>query len=90
MALGFYFSPAAMTAQQYDLCIRKLEESGAGRPAGRLYHACFGTPDHLAVFDVWESQEAFDRFGATLMPILKEVGIEIPEPHVMAVHNVIV
>ena len=28
----------------------------------------------IAVFDVWDSQEAFDAFGATLMPILTELG----------------
>ncbi len=30
MALGFYFSPTSMNAQQYDTCIRKLEVTGAG------------------------------------------------------------
>jgi hypothetical protein len=29
------------------------------------------------VIDVWESQEAFDRFGEKLMPILQELGIDI-------------
>ena len=72
MALGIYFSPKSMNAQQYDTCIRKLEAAGAGKPVGRLYHACFGTGDKLAVFDVWDSQQSFDRFGQTLMPILKE------------------
>jgi hypothetical protein len=89
MAIGIYFSPASMTAQQYDACIRLLKERGAGHPAGRLYHACFGEPGKLAVFDVWESQESFDRFGETLQPILQEVGLDPGQPHVMPMHNVI-
>src|SRR6266699_974339 len=76
MPLGFYFSPNAMNAQQYDTCIRKLEAAGAGKPAGRLYHACFGTGDKLAVFDVRDSQQSFDRFGQTLMPILQEIDVD--------------
>ena len=89
MALGIYFSPVSMTKQQYDTCIKKLEAAGAGKPAGRLYHASFVEGDKIAVFDVWESQELFDRFGQTLMPILKELGVETPPPHIMPIHNVI-
>jgi hypothetical protein len=89
MAIGMYFSPALMNAQQYDACISKLDSAGAGKPAGRLYHACFGTGDKLAVFDVWDSQESFDRFGQVLMPILKEIGLDPGQPQVMPIHNVI-
>ena len=89
MALGLYFSPTSMSAQQYDTCIRKLEAAGAGKPPGRLYHACFGAADKLAVFDVWDSQPSFDRFGQTLMPILKELGVDPGQPQVMPIHNVI-
>jgi hypothetical protein len=28
------------------------------------------------VVDVWESEEAFNRFGETLMPILQELGVK--------------
>jgi hypothetical protein len=89
MALGIYFAPASMTADQYEACIQKLEAAGAGQPAGRLYHACFGPSDKLAVFDVWDSQENFDRFGQTLMPILKELGVDTGQPAIMPIHNVI-
>ena len=89
MALGIYFSPKSMSTQQYDTCIRKLEAAGAGKPAGRLHHACFGTGDSLAVFDVWDSQQSFDRFGETLIPILKEIGVDPGQPQVMPIHNII-
>ena len=76
MAIGILFAATSMTAQQYDDCIRKLEQANAGNPPGRVYHACFGAGDKLQVFDVWESQAAFDQFGQTLMPILQQLGIE--------------
>ena len=91
MALAFYFSPTpVMTAQQYDECMKGLQKAGASHPAGRKYHACFGTHESLTVFDVWTSQAAFDKFGKTLMPILSQVGVDPGQPRVMEIHNVIV
>jgi hypothetical protein len=62
MAIGIYFAPPAMSAAQYDECVKLLKKAGAGNPAGRSYHASFGEPDKLMVFDVWTSQKAFDKF----------------------------
>jgi hypothetical protein len=91
MALAFYFAPKTpMSAQQYDECIKRLRKAGAGHPAGRLYHACFGSPENLAVFDVWTSQAAFEAFGQTLMPIMQQIGADPGQPSVMPVHNLIV
>ena len=90
MALALYFAPnPPMSATQYDETVKRLRNAGAGHPRGRLYHACFGTPDSVAVFDVWTSQAAFDAFGQTLMPVLQQLGLG-GEPQVMPVHNVIV
>jgi hypothetical protein len=91
MALAFYFAPKTpMSARQYNECIKRLEKAGAGHPPGRVYHACFGSPENLAVFDVWTSQAAFDKFGKTLMPIMEQIGADPGQPTVMSVHNVIV
>lgn len=89
MAIGIYFRPASMNAEQYDEVIRRLEAAGAGKPAGRSYHVCFGEGDQLQVFDIWDSQEAFDKFGATLMPILQELQLDPGQPMPEPVHNVI-
>ncbi len=89
MTISVYINPPAMTATQYDDIIGRLDAAGAGQPAGRLYHACFGSSDKLQVFDVWESQQAFDKFGETLMPILQEVGLAIGQPVIEPVHNLI-
>ncbi len=91
MATALYFSPpTAMSKQKYDQVITKLKQAGAAHPAGRTYHACFGTDDSVQVFDVWTSMEAFDKFGQTLLPILTSMGIDPGEPMAAVVHNVIV
>jgi hypothetical protein len=41
------------------------------------------------VFDIWESQQDFDRFGETLMPILQQIGLDPGQPMVEPVHNLI-
>lgn len=89
MAIGIYFNPESMSAEQYDDVIARLDKAGAGKPAGRLHHVCFGSGSKLQVFDIWESQAAFDKFGETLGPILQEVGLEPGQPMVEPVHNVI-
>jgi hypothetical protein len=88
MAIGVYFSPAAMSAAKYDECIALLRQAGAGHPSGRSYHACFGSADKLSVFDVWTSQASFDKFGKTLMPILTQLGIDIGPPQFVPIHKV--
>jgi hypothetical protein len=89
MAIGIYFRPESMNATQYDDVINRLEKAGAGKPTGRQYHVCFGSGDSLQVFDIWESQDAFDKFGQTLMPILQEVGLDPGQPMVEPVHRII-
>lgn len=90
MAIGVYFSPAAMSAAKYDECIKALKKAGAGNPPGRSYHAAFGAQDKLMVFDIWTSQAAFDKFGKTLMPILQQLGINTGAPTIMPAHKVMV
>ena len=87
MALGIYFALTGMTAEKYDECIKRLNKAGVQHPAGRTYHASFGTRDKLSVFDVWTSQAAFDKFGLTLMPILQQVGVDPGQPGVMEIYN---
>ena len=79
-----------MTARVYDETVKRLTKAGLGHPAGRLYHACFGTADGVSVFDVWTSQSAFEKFGQVLMPILRELGADAGQPMVSEVHNVVV
>lgn len=89
MAQGIYFVHEGFTPEKYASAIKQLEEAGAGAPKGRRYHVALESEGSIQVFDIWESQEDFDAFGATLMPILAELGIGLKEPMVANVHNVI-
>jgi hypothetical protein len=89
MALGMYFTPSTFTPARYDDALKRLEEAGAGAPPGRLYHFALETDGLIQVFDVWDSEESFQAFGATLVPILTELGVDPGQPQVSPVHNVI-
>ncbi len=90
MALCMYFPLQGMTPDKYDQIISRLESAGAGAPRGRSYHVAFQMGDGLQVVDVWDSQEDFDAFGETLMPILGELGVDPGQPAIGEVENIIV
>jgi hypothetical protein len=90
MAIGIYFGQGNFPADKYDEALAKLEAAGAGAPEGRKYHVALENDGKIDVFDIWESQEAFDAFGATLLPILGELGVDPGPPMVAPVRNVIV
>jgi hypothetical protein len=90
MALGFYFASNSFTPAQYDEAIQRLDAAGAGSPPGRSYHCAFAAGPNIHIFDVWDSQETFEKFGETLMPILTELGSDPGEPSVAQIHNVII
>ena len=89
MALSLYFSPSSFTPAKYDDTISRLEAAGAGAPAGRLYHVALESNGLIQVFDIWDSQESFEAFGKTLLPIMAKLGADPGEPRVMPVHNII-
>ena len=89
MALGIYIVHEGFTPEKYANAIKKLEAAGAGKPKGRTYHCALESNGAIQVFDVWESQQDFDAFGSTLIPILTELGVELKEPMVATVQNVI-
>jgi hypothetical protein len=87
MALGIYFVHEGFTPALYDKAITQLEAAGAGKPKGRTLHVALESGGSIQVFDIWESQAEFDAFGATLVPILTELGVTLGEPMVATVHN---
>jgi hypothetical protein len=87
MALGFYITAKGFTQERYDATTVQLEEAGAGAPDGRISHVALETDGEIQVFDVWESREAFEAFGVTLLPILAAAGVEMNEPMVARIHN---
>jgi hypothetical protein len=89
--IGVYFQPKGLTLAQFDEVDRrvdqKLEEAGQEAPEGAFHTSCFGEDGQLSVFQIWESPEAFEKFGNTLMPILAEVGVEAGQPTIVPVHR---
>lgn len=89
MALGLYFTPSGFTPAAYDAAVSRLEAAGAGAPVGRLHHVALEVDGQIHVFDIWDSQESVDAFGATLGPIMAELGADPGQPRVSPVHNII-
>ena len=90
MPTGFYFSPSSFSIEAYDKTTKDLEAAGAGSPAGRLYHFALEIENNIHVFDVWDSEESFEAFGPTLLPILAAEGVDPGAPMVSPIHNIIV
>src|SRR5437899_2844444 len=87
------FQGPSLTQEQYEQTILKLTggknrmESPADWPVeGLLAHVAGQGENGFRVVDVWESEEAFRRFGETLMPILQEIGIEV-QPEIYPAHT---
>jgi hypothetical protein len=43
----------------------------------------------MLVTDVWESEEALNKFSETLIPILKKNGVTPAQPTLLQVYNTI-
>jgi hypothetical protein len=89
MSVAMLFQTKSFSPKQYDEVIKRLEKANAGEPKGRTYHACFLSGNNVNVFDIWDSKEDFDKFGKTLMPILKELKADVGQPEIKEIHNVI-
>ena len=77
--IGIYIVTKNMTIDQHTKGRARLQEAGAPEGAMKV-HSCFGEDGHLQVFDIWESQEAFDEFLEYLGPVMEELGIELAQP----------
>jgi hypothetical protein len=79
-----------VTTEQYDETIRRLEQSGDWLPKGLDSHVAFMTDGNFRVSELWDSRDEFEAFGERLMPVLKDVGIELAgEPEMLEIHNII-
>jgi hypothetical protein len=83
-----------LTRERYEQVVRGLSgkdrlESPSDLPTpGLLVHVAAETDDGFMIFDVFESQEAFDEFSAVASAIATESGIEEP-PTSHALHTFI-
>lgn len=90
MSVVVRFNPTNLTTENYNESVRRLEEAGAWPPDGLEYHVFFGPEGDMRVSEIWDSQEQLEAFGARLMPILDEIGMEFSgPPEIFEVHNII-
>src|SRR4051794_8106352 len=78
------------TTQEYDRTNEILDIDGdRGVPDGLIQHVAASDGNGLVICDVWESEEAFRRFGERLGPALAEAGVaeSAGPPRMHAVHN---
>jgi hypothetical protein len=87
------FQGPTLTEKQYTESVRgitggksRLESPSDWPVAGLLAHIAGQGENGFRVVDVWESEEAFRKFGDSLMPILKELGIDVT-PEVYPAHT---
>jgi hypothetical protein len=88
MAVVIVHQGPTLTQEKYDEVVRRFT-GGRGRMespsdwpvGGLLVHAAGQGEQGFRVVDVWESEEASQRFGDVLIPILQEIGVT-DEPEV--------
>ncbi|MFD3311897.1 hypothetical protein [Streptomyces sp. NPDC058694] len=96
MAIVVVLDMPGMTQAQYEQSAEKV----SGRPgpvkspadwpvSGLISHTAAPTANGWLVVDVWESEEAFQQFGETLIPILRELGLADVQPRTYPVFNVV-
>ncbi|MDJ0340706.1 hypothetical protein QMK19_20645 [Streptomyces sp. H10-C2] len=96
MAIVAIFEMPGMTQAQYEQSADKV--TGGRGPAksladwpvpGLISHTSAPTPNGWFVADVWESEEAFQKFGEIIIPILREIGVADVTPKIYPVFNVV-
>jgi hypothetical protein len=66
-----------LTVEQYEKVNELLGVSSAADLEGLICHTAGPTENGMYISDVWESQEAFDRFiNDRLMPVFERLGID--------------
>ena len=89
MSILARFSPPSMTAEQYDAILTRLYEEGIHPAEGLELEVCFGSGDQMKVSLLFDSMDAFEKFGESLLPVLQEFGMDSGTPDIMDVHPVI-
>lgn len=95
MAVVVVFQSPSLTQERYEESVRRLTggkdrlDSPSDWPVeGLLVHAAGESGSGFRVVDVWESEEAFARFGEALLPVLQEIGVE-GAPDVYPAHTLV-
>ena len=65
MAVGMLMQLPGYSTDFYDRVMTNLDWGNVPDPPGMISHYAGTGPDGLVIFDVWESQEAFESFAQT-------------------------
>jgi hypothetical protein len=77
--------PEKDSIDKYDTVL-ETEPRTKDQPA-RSFHVCYELPNRgFGVLDVWDSEEAFGKFGEILMPAIDRAGLTAA-PNIYRVHN---
>ena len=75
MAVAMTMHWPGLTSDQYDAVMAKLGLD-ANPPAGAVLHVATETDHGIEVFDVWQTEQAFNSFlEQRLLPVVSELGI---------------
>ena len=88
MRVLIHYSPASLTAEQYDEATRLIQEIEF-RPEGLEYHVCFGPDGQLQITEIWASREQHEAFRQWRGPVLSRVGIDPGKPEVHEIYRLI-
>ena len=91
--IAVVFESPELTREVYEESIRRLTDGHIDRlqsvsdwPVEGLRAHVAGQGEHaFRVIDVWDSEDAFRRFGELLVPILEQLGVR-EQPEVFPVH----
>ncbi len=82
------------TEEQYKEVVSRLTD-GKGFHSlsdwpvdGILFHVAAPMDGGWRVIDIWESEEAFERFGPVIGPVLEEIGFP-GEPRLFPICNIV-
>jgi len=90
MAIGIVIEIPGGTQEQYDKVMEKMRLD-INPAEGGICHVAGPTDRGWRVVDVWESEEAFQKFFDTkLGKALKEAGVPPLQPSFFPVHNSII
>jgi quinol monooxygenase YgiN len=86
VAVAVHICPDQMSKADYERVIKDLEDSGAGEPEGRTFHAAYGG-DQVCMFEVWDSPKHFDAHRERLFATLQGAGVDAGTVDVHPLHS---
>jgi hypothetical protein len=82
------FNVVGYTTEQFSQVIKELEAAGKLKDPAYIHRVVAQQTDGLLIIDVWESEEALNEFGETLVPLLIKNGVTPARPTVLPLINI--